>query len=367
MSKTKQTKKIALVGGYGSVGSLIAGILARELPSGSVLIAGLDIHMAQALADKLGNGASAITVNAFDPAGYRPLFAPELGVQTVISCVELPIASQLPQETLARGINYTELSATYALHQRLMKLQPIAKNSSSTAVVGVGLMPGLSNVMAFDAASQLDEVNGLSINILLGLGEAHGADAIRWTLRNIGASYDMAYHDQNKRVRAFTEPYRTTLLDESKPRTFYRFNFSDQHMLNKALPSAHVDSRMAFDSRTITRILGGAARLRLLSFVKEGAAPLFQKLVSSATVGSATYAVQVEATGLKKGRVVTKTILARGEVEAKVTANVAAYVGVQLFSGNLPVGIFPIEQAINAKALYAYLAGKGTKISERNI
>ena len=45
--------------------------------------------------------------------------------------------------------------------------------------------------MAFDAPSEFDEITTVSINILLELGEAHGADAVRWTLRNFGASYDV--------------------------------------------------------------------------------------------------------------------------------------------------------------------------------
>jgi saccharopine dehydrogenase-like NADP-dependent oxidoreductase len=362
--EAQNNSKIAVIGGYGSVGSLLCGLLSQEFP-GSIVVAGPEIGKAEALAVALGNGAAALEIDAFNPDSYGKLFDRERNVKAVISCVELPAANTLAQDVLRSGTHFTELSATYTSHQRLMRLDPVAKRHGATAVVGVGLMPGLSNVMAFDAAAYLDKVKTVTINIMLGLGETHGADAVRWTLRNIGTAYDIAYHDTTKRVRSFTDPHKTTLLGERKPRSFYRFNFSDQHMLNHAIPSAHVDSRMAFDSRFVTGLLGSAGRLGLLSVVNERAAPAFKKLVDLFHMGTLAYALQVEAEGVKGGRPAKNIMLAKGEIEARVTATVAAYVGKLLYDGTLPAGVHPIEQVVQANDLYAYVEQHGTKISRK--
>lgn len=357
MSSTETPVKIAVLGGYGSVGRQVCTLLASELPE-TVVVAGRDSAKSQELARTLDNGTTALIIDAFDLASYKQLFNPKNGIRTVISCLELSGSSTLPEEVLVHGINYTELSATYASHQRLMRLQEVDRNNNAAAIVGVGLMPGLSNVMAAHTAGQLDEVQSVAINLMLGLGEVHGLDAIKLTLKNIGKSYDITYYDGVRRHRSFTDPYKTTLIDESKPRTFYRFDFSDQHMLNATFKAAHVDSRMAFDSRAITKFLGGAARLGLLSLIKESAAPAFQKLFGTSSVGRSVYALQVEASGIKNGQAIKQVLLAQGEVESKATAYVAAYICTLLAGTHIPAGVHPIEQVVDPRDLYAYLSEK---------
>jgi len=350
-------EKIVVIGGYGRVGTQICRLLAKEVP-GAVVIAGPSINKAEELAQDIGSGTTAMDVDVFQRSSYEKIFEPKRNVRAVISCVELPVENKFAEDVIKMGINFTELSATYASQQKLFDLQSIALTHTSTAVVGVGLMPGLSNVMAADAVSRFDTATSVSINILLGLGEAHGADAVRWTLRNMGTTYDMRYGDIVKKVRTFTDPRQTTLLNETAPRRFYRFNFSDQHVLNKSLSPAHVDSRLGFDSKFITDLLGFTGKIGLLSLVRENAAPIFSKIIKMVSIGDDRYAVQVEANGERDGKSETRTLCASGQNEAIATATVATFVGKKLLANTLQPGIYPIEQAIDSEELYKYLSSR---------
>lgn len=104
--------KIIIIGGYGAVGSIQSQILAEQFP-GKVVTAGRELQRGRQLAERLGSGVSALAVDVQDPRSYQSLFSPNVGAAIVVSCVELPSKSSLPQETLEHGIHYTELSATY--------------------------------------------------------------------------------------------------------------------------------------------------------------------------------------------------------------------------------------------------------------
>lgn len=353
--KTRNTpEKIAIIGGYGNVGRVLSKMLAEELP-GAVVIAGRNGPKADALAKEIANGATGLQIDVTQPGSYRELFKAAHNVRVIVSCIELPSDSTLPLEALQHGIHFTELSAEYGAHRRLIDADVAARKHGAAAVVGVGLIPGLSNVMAADLAAQLETVKDVHISIMLGLGEAHGADSIKWTLRQLGEQYAINYKSGATQATNFATPYKTTLLTERKPRTFYYFNFSDQHMLNQSLHAERVTSRMAFDSRLITRILAIAQSVGVLPVLKKVSPSLLYKIVSSSAIGSSRYALQVEVSGTEKGLPAKKTMLAQGTVEATATAAVAAYIARLLYEGKIASGTHAIEEVVNADQLYAYL------------
>lgn len=355
------TPKIVILGGYGAVGKLLAARLAEQYP-GAVVIAGRDSKKAKTLSDSIP-GASHITIDAEDPKTFVPIFAPENHIRVVISCVELPTNSTLAQEVLAHGIHFTELTATYEAHKKLLTLQKIATNHKSTALVGVGLMPGLSNIMAYDVARQLDVIDRIEINLMLGLGDSHGLDAVKWTLRNLASSYEIVKAGQLETVKSFTDAYKTTLTDEKQPRRFYRFDFSDQHMLNHSIQARQINSRLAFDSRLVTRSLGWLRKTGVLSLVQDKYAKVVRKIMHAFPLGSDQWALQVEAYGLKEGKRMVRKLLARGRAEGNATAIIAAYVVSRLYENKLAPGVHAIETVVDAKELYAYVRQRGIIVS----
>lgn len=364
MQNTKNTpkhkKSIVILGGYGNVGEHLSTFLASELDA-PLIIAGRNGARAVQFAETLGAKASGLVIDITNPASYAQLFDPAHNVGVVVSCIELPDTSTLPKELFEHGIHFTELSAQYSAHERLMHLHEIAKHNSAASVIGVGLMPGLSNVLARDVITKHGPANELSINIMLGLGEAHGADSINWTLRQLGEKYTIEHHGGPENVVNFRGAHKTKLPNERLRRSFYHFNFSDQHMLAKSLPAQRVSSYMAFDSRFITRLLAISEKLGLLSLLKRLGPNVLYKIISSSTIGSSRYAVRVEARHAD-GAVVAMT--AYGSIEAIATAAVAAFVAKLLWEQEIPAGSHPIEEIVAPEALYAYLRNKGIHIIE---
>jgi len=74
-----------------------------------------------------------------------------------------------------------DVSASYAFLREVERLDALAREHRATGVLSVGLVPGLTNLLAKRCAQVLDSVRSLDISVLLGLGGAHGEAAVRWT------------------------------------------------------------------------------------------------------------------------------------------------------------------------------------------
>lgn len=119
-------------------------------------------------------------------------------------------ASGIEDARLARlGMPLYEISATTGYLRGI---------TAGDAVLGVGLAPGLSTLMA--AALPAGPID---VALVLGAGEKHGAAAVAWTVGLLGASFDSA----GERVRNFTRPRRIGGT------TFVRADFPDALLLDR--------------------------------------------------------------------------------------------------------------------------------------
>lgn len=293
-----------IVGGYGHVGQRIAARLLRAGAEG-VRIAGRDGARARSVAAALGcDGA---VIDMADPSGWDAALD---GIGTVIVCIDLATAD-FPAAVLRRGLAYVDISATDAVLRRVEALDGLARRSGGSAVLSVGLAPGLTNLMACEAVSDLQRPEAVTIGVLLGLGDAHGAAAVEWTLDNLHP----------------LEPGEILPLDFGLPGRAVPtipFAFADQHVLMRRHGWPDVTTRLGFASPLV-----GPSTLRLMSgLARRG---WFRRLLrwsmARFRLGSDRAALAVEAVG-EGGR--RCRLVLEGRAEADITALVAVRVALLL-------------------------------------
>lgn len=170
---------ILIVGGYGAVGRVIAQTLADKFP-GQVIVAGRNYEKANALAQGSDGKIKPYQLD-LTTAHENPEILD--GVAVVVMCLDVP-DMRFVQQILQRGIHYVDITADDEILQQIEALADVAKVGGSTAVLSVGLSPGLTNLLARYLQTQFDSVHQLDIYISLGLGDAHGSAATRWTVQN---------------------------------------------------------------------------------------------------------------------------------------------------------------------------------------
>jgi hypothetical protein len=162
-------------------------------------------------------------------------------------CLDVP-QIELVRQCFQRGIHYVDLSAEYPILAAIGALDEVARKHGATAILSVGLVPGLSNLMARHSLRFVEHIQRFDSAIVIGLGEAHGTGATEWILSHLG--------DARGKLRIdFPEPFGR--------RVVHRFAFSDQYTLPQTLPIDEAATWLAFDSRPVSQLMR-LARLPIL-------------------------------------------------------------------------------------------------------
>jgi saccharopine dehydrogenase-like NADP-dependent oxidoreductase len=191
--------------------------------------------------------------------------------------------------------------------------------------MGVGLSPGISNLIAKKLLSHYDEPISSKISILIGTGDQHGKAALEWLVDNINIEYGLKLNKSIKKVKAFTHIVNTDFpLDYGKMPTF-NFNFADQHIIGKKYNLDTSLTTLTYSSRFITKCFYIFIRLGLLKVVK---GPFSKKLLvlllSKLVFGSNRYAIKVDTSGYLSGYLRELHCAITGKDESVLTAAVAA-------------------------------------------
>lgn len=341
---------ILIVGGYGQVGHAVAELLAPMQP-GRVIVAGRRIERARAAAAAIGHGTGA---RAFD------LFAGEVGdaldgVGLVIVCLDQD-DPRFVEACLRRGVHYVDISAHYGFLEKVEALDELAREGGATAILSVGVSPGLTNLLAARAVALIGSVDRLDIVVELGLGDHHGRAAIEWTLDNLDARFEITENWRAKAVRSLRERIELEEASYLRKGPAYRFNFSDQHVLARTLDVPTVSSWLRFSSRIATWLVARTSRLGLAWLLRRGWLRRFAVwLLTSVHVGSDRCVIAVRASGVGPEGTTQQTLSVASRREARMTAIVAAESARQVLDGHVAAGVFHSEQVLCLDAVLAAL------------
>ncbi|MFQ5433240.1 MAG: saccharopine dehydrogenase family protein [Anaerolineae bacterium] len=263
------------------------------------------------------------------------------------------------------------MTASYDFMTQVEALDEVAQMGGSTAVLSVGIAPGLTNLLARYAQSRFDQLEHLDIHLLLGLGEKHGEAAVRWMVENMNADFTVMENGMKKPVRSFADGVQTRFPGKLGRRTTYRFDFSDQHVLPRTLTIPSVSMRIAFDSALITNFMAIAKKLGLFGLLRyRWAQDALVKLLMRLQFGSELFVAQVDGHGVVSGKQKSGSFAVVGEREARFTGLVAAQVAEGLMTAVYSSGVFHIEQLfepllfIEALAIYG-LEFRHMRVSEK--
>lgn len=171
--------KILIIGGTGAIGSGIAKELIKEKDVNRVQISARHIEKARQLEKELGEKVSVLQLDATEA---NQLAKAIKGVDVVINCggpaykIAIPIVKTVVKE----GVNYIDLMDDPDPMMKVLEnaeLNKAAKKAGITVIVGSGLTPGLSNMLAKYGANKLDKVERIDVSWVFTSVSATGAGA----------------------------------------------------------------------------------------------------------------------------------------------------------------------------------------------
>ncbi|RKL65756.1 Saccharopine dehydrogenase [Salipaludibacillus neizhouensis] len=343
--------KILVIGGYGKVGQVICKDLGSKFP-GKVIAAGRNFEKAERFTQTTGENVIPLEFDLFANNAKNKILKQ---ASIVVMCIDQSDTNFI-KDCLINGIHYIDITASYSILSKIEALNYTAKESDATAVVSVGLSPGLTNLLVQHSKSYFDTIDKADISLMLGLGEKHGKAGIEWMIDNINASFEVVEDSRKKKVKTFEDGRKTTFPDNIKDRTVYRFNFAEQHILPKTLHIKSVSNRICFDSRFVTASFALLKKLGILNVLKV-------KLIRNATVrifenvhlGSDLFSAKVEASGKKDGKATEFECSVIGKNESRITGKVAAILTEFMYTKEYPSGVYHIEQIVSCQDIIEQL------------
>lgn len=338
--------KIIVIGGYGHVGRKICTQLATYFPE-NVYAAGRNSQKANAFCSSFNGRIKPLQIDItreIDDSFFED-------VRLVIVCIDQK-DSHFAKKCLKAGCHYIDISADYSYLQKVEKLHEVATEHQSTALLSVGLAPGITNVLSRWLCEQLKAVSKVEITVMLGLGDEHGQAAIEWTLHNMKQNYIRWVDGKLIDVKSFSDGKRVYFGEHYGWRTAYRFNFSDQHVLSRTLKIADVSTYLCFDSEMVTRILAWLKKLGVIYLLPT---KLGVHLLRRMKIGRPMFCLKLKAEGMRQQERVTLQTMVCGVLEADITAQVTCVVAKSMYESTYPPGVYHMEQLFDWEVLFEHI------------
>jgi len=348
-------RDILLVGGYGVVGRRIAARLAPVFP-GRLVIAGRDQERASDLCRELGHGSRPRRIDAGDVAGISSGLD---GVHTVMSCVAQP-EMHLLRTCIARGVAYTDIAPRLAFWQGADALAAEARRTGARVVLGAGLSPGISNMMAARMAKELGRVDRVATAILLSLGDEYGPDSLHHVLEALTQPFTVLRDGHRRPAVPFSEGERVVFPSPIGARTAYLFPWSDVVYYPKTLGAQTAVGRFALEPAWSGRLASvlvraGARRWLARPGFSNGNRRAIDRL-KRRYAGHDHFALVVTMEG--GGRLMTMSLAGRRQADA--TAAGAAELARALATGEVErAGVWLPEEVISPERFFDALASGG--------
>lgn len=329
-------ENILIIGGYGTVGSTISAHLSDLFPN-KIIVAGRNHNKAQKLAKELNNKIFPVKFDVLNETNDTILE----NVKLVIMCIDQENTNFI-EKCIEKGIHYIDITANSTFFEQIENLHYKAILNNVSILLSVGLAPGISNLLAKNSMNKLSNTKNIDLFILLGLGEKHGDAAYRWTFDNIHNEYEILNKSKKEKIRSFSLAKKTNL--EGK-RTFYSFDFSDQHILAKTTDLEKVLTRFAFDSNFLTSTVGFLRKIGVTRIFKN---KMIQNLMlfifKNVKLGSNIFAVKAVATNANNE--VYESIL-KGYNQSQITAYMTVISAQEFLNKPFKAGVSHIHEVIS--------------------
>lgn len=335
--------KILIIGGYGQVGRYVTLDLVAVFPN-EVIVAGRNLEKADAFAQEHNNLFGTQKIDIYDVSNFKEATK---NVKVVVMCM-MPKNNDFTKFCIENEIHYVDISPSDNVMGKIEQFKGYFENKQVACVLGVGLAPGLSNLLVKKLQSEVDILQSVDMFLMLGLGEAHGADGVNWLLDNIRNSFPV----NNQKIKPFVNGKKTIFIQHLGKRKAYPFNIADQFIVSKTLQIENAASYLCFDSKTATRLLSTLKHMGVFNLLKFKAvqnifANIFNSLlpiIQKSRFGTDIYSIKIDAIGLKNNNKYKCSIGTIGYDNSLLTAQITAFVAKQLYTKNLPSGIFYLEE-----------------------
>jgi lysine 6-dehydrogenase len=374
--------KVVVLGGAGLMGRIAVRDLALNPEVEQVVIADLDLKLAQQIAAILNNPKISVqSANASDRASLASLVR---GADSLLNATIYYFNLPVMQACLEAGVPYVDMGGLFHTTRKQLELHERFRSAGTSAVLGMGSAPGIPNVQARYAAERLDTIQ--SIRIYDGIKPPPGDDVFfGYAIPTIIDELTMApvvYRDGgfidcqplSEAEEYWFEPpigllkthlslhsevatLPVTYADKGVQECFFKINYWG--LSEAALNKIKLFADLGFSSPDVLDVKGVQVRPRDL-FVKlmsPYTPPLDAFVAEPADPRAWKKEIVTQVTGTRDGKRVTYRLGTLTAVGSRPTGVAPAIVAHWLAAGRISEpGVWPPELAVEPEPFFAELA-----------
>ena len=347
---------LLITGGYGTVGRRVAADLAPDYP-GRLVVAGRSAAKAGQLAVEIGYGARARRIDVGDPASVEAALD---GVGVVMNCIDQP-EPHLLRAAIRRGLAYTDIAPHLMTRRPTEAMKAEAARTGARIVLGTGLAPGISSMLARMGADRVGAVESVEGNVLLSAGDTYGPASRKYIMEEIALPYAVRIEGREVPMRPFSGSARVNFPPPLGERTAYPFPFSDQVFFPETLGAPTAITRLVLDPPWLGTLLSALVRFRVTAVLRRrgSSQERVQRLIARLQrryKGRNWYGVVVDVRGAR-GRV-RASLVGRGQASGAAIGAAAVVRGLAEGDVEQP-GIWLAEQVVRPGPFFERLAAQG--------
>ena len=339
-----EKKKIMVIGGYGQVGRHICKNLIDM--KRHVVVAGRNLEKSELLITELNR--ENLESRFVDVTKWTDSYLED--IETVVMAIEMNNVLVL-EACMRKRVNYVDITPSGKIVDEISKRRKEIEQSRIAACIGVGIAPGVSNVLCEHLAKAFDEVQEINSYLMLGIGEPHGNNAVKWLVDNLEHSF-YANNDRERLVQSFSDGRNVFIDSHCKNKRYVRIDLADWHIMKHKHEKALVNSWYAYDKNSITYLFEILQKMGLFHLLKKNKIKdMFitfleaeMKLMKKLHFGTDSYAIMVEVEGVINGKAEKKREIVKGRENNRITAKVCALAANRL-SDVLP-GLFYMDEIV---------------------
>jgi saccharopine dehydrogenase-like NADP-dependent oxidoreductase len=347
---------ILIAGGYGIVGRRIAAELGPDY-AGRIVVAGRSQARANEAAAAIGHGVRGRCIDITTPSSIAAALA---GVAVVISCIDQPDRALL-WAAVERGLAYTDITPHLTELGRgagYERIDAAARTSGARLVLGTGIVPGISNMMACALADAIGGADEIETSLLLDATDVSGPASFDYFLQELAMSFNVHVDGKDRSVRAFSAPRVVDYPRPVGPRLSYLFPFSDQVLYPRTMGVKTAITRLAIEPARLSSALALATRTGISQILAVEAIrhAIARRRKSASSEKGARFALRVDVRHGDRSRHATLC----GRAQADAAAAGAAGVARALIEGEVrEAGSWMPEQVLESGPFLSRLAVHG--------
>jgi len=150
--------RVVVVGGPGAMGRHAVRKLALLEHIATIVVADIDEERAGLLAEEIGPKAMAVALDVRDDEQLDRVFA---GSDIVVNAMGpfVTFGKAVLTAAIRNDCDYIDIDDDWDATVEALELDQAARDAGVTAIIGVGMSPGVTNLLAVQAAARLDEVH----------------------------------------------------------------------------------------------------------------------------------------------------------------------------------------------------------------